>query len=96
MKIHHDVYLSPLWTGAYARSLLLALIRQITNLTYVVQKDATPPKGPEHAAWKRQLLELLQASLTRAKYEKDRIGPVVACRSDQVSHPGNRQPVFES
>ena len=35
------------------------------------KEAAAPSKGPETAAWKRQLLELLQASLTRAKYEKN-------------------------
>jgi len=76
-NIHHDVYLSPKWTEQ-TRTYLLELLRQITNLTYIAQKNSpkdrrpskAPPKGPEHGAWKRQLLELLQASLTNAKYEK--------------------------
>jgi len=68
-NIHHDVYLSPRWTEQ-TRVYLLALIRQISKLTYTVEKSSRPPKGPETAAWKRQLLELLQTSLTRAKYEK--------------------------
>jgi len=71
-NIHHDVYLSPQWSEQ-TRTYLLELIRQMTSLTYMVKND-TPrrgkPKGPEPVAWKRQLLELLQASLTRAKYEK--------------------------
>ena len=71
-NIHHDVFLSPLW-AAQTRVYLLELIRQISNLTYLVQQDPRQPapKGPEHGAWKRQTLELLQASLTRAKYEKN-------------------------
>ena len=72
-NIHHDVYLSPQWSDQ-TRTYLLELIRQMTGLTYMVKND-TPrrgkPKGPEPVAWKRQLLELLQASLTRAKYEKN-------------------------
>ena len=70
-NIHHDVFLSPRWTEQ-TRTYLLELIRQIANLSYIVQQDSRQPaaKGPEHGAWKRQLLELLQASLTRAKYEK--------------------------
>ena len=70
-NIHHDVYLSPQWSDQ-TRTYLLGLIRQTTNLTYAVEKDSrrAKPKGPEPVAWKRQLLELLQASLTRAKYEK--------------------------
>ena len=68
-NIHHDVYLSPTWTE-HTRLYLLEFIRQAANLNYAVRKGSRPPKGPETGAWKRQTLELLQASLTRAKYEK--------------------------
>src|SRR5579863_9078297 len=68
-NIHHDVYLSPAWTEQ-TRVYLMEFIRQTANLTYAVNKGGKPPKGPETGAWKRQTLELLQASLTRAKYEK--------------------------
>src|SRR5580700_11317584 len=68
-NIHHDVYLSPAWTEQ-TRAYLLEFIRQTANLTFSARKGAKPPKGPETGAWKRQTLELLQASLTRAKYEK--------------------------
>ena len=68
-NIHHDVYLSPTWTEQ-TRVYLLEFIRQAANLNYAVRKGSKPPKGPETGAWKRQTLELLQASLTRAKYEK--------------------------
>jgi hypothetical protein len=68
-NIHHDVSLSPAWTEQ-TRAYLLEFIRQAANLTYAVRKGAKPPKGPETGAWKRQTLELMQASLTRAKYEK--------------------------
>jgi hypothetical protein len=68
-NIHHDVYLSPGWTEQ-TRTYLLEFIRQTANLTFPVRKGSKPPKGPETGAWKRQTLELLQASLTRAKYEK--------------------------
>ncbi len=70
-NIHHDVYLSPQWSEQ-TRHYLIELIRQMTNLTYMAQTEHRRPKakGPEPVAWKRQLLELLQASLTRAKYEK--------------------------
>src|SRR2546423_9289169 len=66
-NIHHDVYLSPRWTEQ-TRGYLLEMLRQIMNLTQAAQKSPRPSKGPEHAAWKRQLIELLQDSLTRAKY----------------------------
>jgi hypothetical protein len=68
-NIHHDVYLSPSWTEQ-TRVYLLEFIRQAANLNYSARKGGRPPKGPETGAWKRQTLELLQASLTRAKYEK--------------------------
>ena len=68
-NIHHDVYLSPAWTEQ-TRTYLLELIRQTTGLTYTVEKSRRMSKGPETSAWKRQLLELLQNSLTRAKFEK--------------------------
>ncbi len=72
-NVHHDVYLSPQWSEQ-TRTYLLETIRQTTSLTYTVENRNDPrrakPKGPEPVAWKRQLLELLQASLTRAKYEK--------------------------
>jgi class 3 adenylate cyclase len=68
-NIHHDVYLSPAWSEQ-TRVYLLEFIRQTSNLTFSVRPGAKPPKGPETGAWKRQTLELMQASLTRAKYEK--------------------------
>lgn len=68
-NIHHDVYLSPAWTEQ-TRTYLLEYIRQAANLTHSARKGSKPAKGPEIGAWKRQTLELLQASLTRAKYEK--------------------------
>ena len=68
-NIHHDVYLSPAWSEQ-TRVYLLEFIRQTSKLTFSVRPGAKPPKGPETGAWKRQTLELMQASLTRAKYEK--------------------------
>ena len=68
-NIHYDVYLSPRWTEQ-TRIYLLELIRQTAKLSFNVEKSSKSPKKPETGAWKRQLLELLQASLTRAKYEK--------------------------
>ncbi len=68
-NIHHDVYLSPVWSEQ-TRVYLLEFIRQTAKLTFSVRPGAKPPKGPETGAWKRQTLELMQASITRAKYEK--------------------------
>ena len=70
-NIHHDVYLSPQWTEQ-TRLYVLERVRQASGLNLAVEKHLRRGKSkvPETAAWKRQLLELLQASLTRAKYEK--------------------------
>src|SRR5712671_3658158 len=70
-NIHHDVYLSPQWTEQ-TRAYLLERVRQAANLNLAVEKDPRRGKAKvaDTAAWKRLLLELLQASLTRAKYEK--------------------------
>src|ERR1700724_2332734 len=62
-NIHHDVYLSPRFTEQ-TRTYLLELIRQTANITYTVDKEERTPKGPETAAWKRQLLGLRQGWLT--------------------------------
>jgi hypothetical protein len=70
-NIHHDVYLSPQWTEQ-TRAYVLERVRQASGLSLAVEKNPRRGKSkvPETAAWKRQLLDLLQASLTRAKYEK--------------------------
>lgn len=71
-NIHHDVFLSPIWTEQ-TRAYLLELIRKTANLTYAVEQGGPrkpKAKRPETATWKRNLQELLQNSLTRAKYEK--------------------------
>lgn len=69
-NIHHDVFLSPKFvetTSAY----VLELVRQTANLAFLTQTDRRPQKPAETGAWKKQLTELLQVSLTRAKYEKN-------------------------
>jgi hypothetical protein len=70
-NIHHDVFLSPQWTEQ-TRLYILERVRQAANLNLTVQKDPRrgKVKAPDTGAWKRQLLELLQGGLTRAKYEK--------------------------
>jgi hypothetical protein len=69
-NIHHDVFLSPKFvdtTSAY----MLELVRQTANLTFLTQTDRRAARPPEPGLWKKQLTELLQVSLTRAKYEKN-------------------------
>jgi hypothetical protein len=84
-NIHHDVFLSPTFaetTEAY----LLEFIRQAANLPFLsqtdrMQADRRPSarreaerkaaRAPEAASWKRQLSDLLNAGLQKAKYEKN-------------------------
>ena len=84
-NIHHDVFLSPTFaetTEAY----LLEFIRQAANLPFLsqtdrMQADRRPSprreaerkaaRTPEAASWKRQLSDLLNAGLQKAKYEKN-------------------------
>jgi hypothetical protein len=70
-NIHHDVFLSTLWVEQ-TRLYILERVRQAANLNLAVEKDPRrrKVKVPDTGAWKRQLLELLQGGLTRAKYEK--------------------------
>jgi hypothetical protein len=69
-NIHHDVFLSPKFVETTS-SYLLELIRQTANLTFFSQTERRAPRPPEIGAWKKQLTELLQSGLTRAKYEKN-------------------------
>jgi hypothetical protein len=70
-NIRHDVYLSPQFVEQ-TRAYLLERVRQASNLSYIGQKEPRPGKKKviDTPSWKRQVLDLLQASLTRAKYEK--------------------------
>ncbi len=68
-NIHYDVFLSPRFMES-TRAYLLELIRQTTNLTQFSPGELRS-KAPETGNWRKQLAELLQASLTRAKYEKN-------------------------
>jgi hypothetical protein len=70
-NIHHDVFLSPQWTDQ-TRLYLRERVRQAANLNLSFEKDPRRDKAKvaDTATWKRALLQILQASLTRAKYEK--------------------------
>ncbi|HXN23530.1 MAG TPA: hypothetical protein VOA41_12385 [Candidatus Dormibacteraeota bacterium] len=69
-NIHHDVFLSPRFIQ-FTRGYLLDLIRQSTATTYFSGLDVRPSRPPETSVFKKILSELLHASLTRAKYEKN-------------------------
>lgn len=69
-NIHHDVYLSPAFVEA-TRSYLFDLIRQTVKLTHFPGFERKPMRAPETANFRKLLGELLQGSLTSAKYEKN-------------------------
>ena len=69
-NIHFDVFLSPRFVE-FSSSYLLDLIRQTSNLPLLTGVDSHPFKNPEHGAFRRMLSELLQAGVTRAKFEKN-------------------------
>jgi len=69
-NIHHDVYLSPAFHEA-TRGFIFDLIRQTINFSHFPGFERKPMRAPEAASFRRMLGELLQASLTRAKFEKN-------------------------
>ena len=69
-NIHHDVFLSPKFVQA-TRDYLFELIRQSTSATYFPGIEFRTAKGPDNAAFRKLLTELLQSALTQAKYYKN-------------------------
>src|SRR5947199_5750469 len=69
-NIHHDVFLSPKFVQA-ARDYLLDLIRQHTSSAHSLGMEPRPTRGLDSAAFRKLLSELLQSSLTQAKYHKN-------------------------
>ena len=69
-NIHHDVYLSPKFVQA-ARDYLFDLIRQTTSATYFSGVELRAVRALDTIAFRRLLAELLQSSLTQAKYYKN-------------------------
>ena len=68
-NIHFDVFLSPGFVE-FTRRYLLDVIRQFANLN-LFWEHGRKSAMPETAAFKRQLSELLQISLTRAKFTQN-------------------------
>src|ERR1022692_2744391 len=68
-NIHYDVFLSPRFVE-FTRKYLLDLIRQAVNvnLLYGKDKDRKQSGSPEHSAFRKLLTEILQESITRAKF----------------------------
>lgn len=69
-NIHHDVFLSPKFAQA-ARDYLFDLMRQNTKAAYFPGIELRPTRGPDSAAYRKLLVELLQSGLTQAKYHKN-------------------------
>ncbi len=68
-NIHYDVYLSPKFLE-FSGKYLLDLVRQTVNLPFEYGKQRKNPGSPEHGAFRRMLTEILQESLTRAKFQQ--------------------------
>src|ERR1022692_1848535 len=70
-NIHYDVFLSPRFVE-FTRKYLLDLIRQAVNvnLLYGKDKDRKQSGSPEHSAFRKLLTEILQESITRAKFQQ--------------------------
>jgi len=70
-NIHYDVFLSPRFVE-FTRKYLLELVRQAINinLLYGKEKDRKQSGAPEHSAFRKLLTEVLQESLTRAKFQQ--------------------------
>jgi len=77
-NIHYDIFLSPKFIE-FTRKYLLDLLRQVINVSLLYGKehergsrdrDRRQPGTPEHSAFRKMLSEILQESLTRAKFNQ--------------------------
>src|SRR5277367_4031842 len=70
-NIHCDVFLSPRFVE-FTRKYLSDLVRQAVNvnLLYGKEKERKQSGSPEHAAFRKMLTEILQESVTRAKFQQ--------------------------
>jgi len=69
-NIHHDVYLSPKFVYA-SRDYLLELIRQHTAGSFISGVELRNAKTIDGAGFRKLLTDLLQSSVTQAKYQKN-------------------------
>src|SRR5215471_1358565 len=69
-NIHHDVFLSPKFVQS-ARDYLFDLIRQGTKAKYFPGIELRTVKAPDNATFRKILTDLLQSSLTNAKFQKN-------------------------
>jgi class 3 adenylate cyclase len=66
-NVHYDVFLSPRFLE-FSRKYLLDLVRQAVHINLFYGKDRKQSGAPEHGVFRRMLTEILQESVTRAKY----------------------------
>ena len=69
-NIHHDVFLSPKFVQS-AKDYLFDLIKQGTKAKYFPGIELRTVKAPDNAAFRKILTDLLQSSLTQAKFHKN-------------------------
>ena len=69
-NIHHDVYLSPKFVHA-SRDYLFELIRQHTAGSFISGVELRNAKTIDGAGFRKLLSDLLQSSVTQAKYHKN-------------------------
>jgi hypothetical protein len=67
-NVHYDVFLSPRFVD-FSRQYLLDMVRQGVDFTVDYSKHGKV-KSPEHAAFRKLLTEVLEESLTRAKFQQ--------------------------
>jgi hypothetical protein len=67
-NVHYDVFLSPRLVD-FSRQYLLDMVRQSVDFTTDYSKHGKPI-SPEHAAFRKILTEVLEESLTRAKFHQ--------------------------
>jgi len=72
-NIHYDVFLSPRFVE-FTRKYLGDLVRQAVNVNLLYgkerERDRRQAGSPEHGAFRKLLTEILQESITRAKYQQ--------------------------
>jgi hypothetical protein len=68
-NIHYDVFLSPRFVD-FTKKYLQDLVRQGVNVSLFYGKDRKQSGAPEHGAFRKLLTEVLQASVTRAKFQQ--------------------------
>jgi hypothetical protein len=70
-NIHYDVFLSPRFVE-FTRKYLGDLVRQAVNinLPFGKDKDRKQSGSPEHGAFRKMLTDILQESVTRAKFQQ--------------------------